>query len=208
MFFHNESTTENLGLPVEVCGLDPQGVVYHRNAEARDVSPYAARLTGIAALTHPGEIVELNCRGMARFQVIWADTERCAPDGEVGILNLEPSVDIWGVDWSANQKYRREHKRHDCGGSVRFKDDGGPSAIGEIRDLSLGGCFVLAASPPRTGTRLKLQLDISGQSIQAEGIVASQAKLGMGVRFDKLEPSQAMNLLQAVRIVSVTIVHT
>jgi hypothetical protein len=206
---HNESTTDNLALPVKVCGLDPHGVLYHRNAEARDVSRYAARLTGIAALTHPGEIVELKCREMARFQVIWADTERCAPDGEVGVLNLEPSVDIWGVEGDRDCSAHRAHKRHNCGGSVRFEDEnGGSSAIGEVRDLSLGGCFVVAASVPGTGTRLKLQLDISGQSIQAQGIVASQAKLGMGVRFDKLEPSQAVNLLQAVRIVGVTIIQT
>jgi hypothetical protein len=205
--------TESSTVSVRVCGLDSDGRVYQRQAQASDVGRYAACLTGIASLTRPGEIIEVEHQGKAHFQVVWADVEHLGGNEQIGILSLEPDTDVWGIEaeqrkWTNSTQTGRAHKRHTCAGTVRIINEAkGSTEVGQIRDVSLGGCFVVQASPIPVGTAVALNLDICGQRIDGKGSVVNSSKVGIGISFANLEPAEAVKLLLAVRMLSVAIVE-
>lgn len=202
----SESPT-GIGIRVAVCGFDSAGRLYHCEAYARDVSRYAARLEGMSRLTRAGETVEVEYRDKARFQVIWVDKQGSEIEEQVGILCLEPHRDIWQVNnleaQTARQE-RRKYKRHVCSGTMYLVDQStGLHSAAQVRDLSLGGCFVLSTNPLPSGKDIEIKLDICGKTIEAKGkVVSNHTKLGMRVQFTRLPAQEATKLLLAVRVIS------
>ena len=214
-------------VPVKVCGFNRSGTLFTHEAYVREIGRYGARLRGISALTCPGEIIEVECKGKANFQVVWVGKSGPLDEEEVGILSLEPDKCIWDVDTQytkgaasapiqatesqdaqstkhhASRKERRKYQRHSCSGRVHFRTLEGQSAgSGDIRDLSLGGCYISMVDPVPVGTELDLKFEISGKTMQAKGKVVTQHKsVGMGLEFLNLAPQEAIKLLLAIRMI-------
>lgn len=86
-------------LKVTVRGKDRNGNAFAQTSQTLDISEDGARLDGVAYLTAPGDIIEVNRRwhGKARFRVAWLGQVGTFESNQVGICTLEPGRLPWRV---------------------------------------------------------------------------------------------------------------
>ena len=103
-------------------------------------------------------------------------------------------------DQSRREEERRQHPRHNCAGVAKLWENGSEHSItGRVNEISRGGCYVEIMSPMRTGTKIRLELSVSGRMLRLEGIVrTSQPTIGMGVEFTRMAPADAERLCHIV----------
>jgi type IV pilus assembly protein PilZ len=83
----------------------------------------------------------------------------------------------------------RKHPRKPHDTAVTFEVEGAPRAQGECRDISLGGMFILAASPPPYGAKVRVFFTLPdlkegiGIEVAVDSIVRWTKPEGMGVQF-------------------------
>ena len=93
-----------LVLSVRISGIDSEGKPFSQASCTLDVNKHGARLYGIRCLKGPGEIITIQYKkNRGRFRVVWVGEPRTPRDGQVGIRNLEPENDVWGLDLPTNQ---------------------------------------------------------------------------------------------------------
>ncbi len=84
-------------LPVQVYGVDADGVPFLQNARTRDLSFGGAHLAGIRSRLRPGDLIGINyCEKASACRVVWvgeADEDRA--EREVGVENLDPATCNW-----------------------------------------------------------------------------------------------------------------
>lgn len=110
-------------LMVWVAGRDTRGHQFRQTAKIIDISQLGARLGEIRCLRGPGEQLELRSRGRkARFQVVWID----AMSGEAGIRCMEPTKNLWRVEFPPASPDKREPAKAAAAGSLAL----GVQAVG------------------------------------------------------------------------------
>src|SRR5271156_622985 len=62
---------------------------------------------------------------------------------------------------------KRKSPRYRCKGSARLLENGAAPVWATFADISLHGCYVEAATPPRVGTMLGLTLELNGFRVEA-----------------------------------------
>src|SRR5205085_4572856 len=83
---------------VTVAGRDGGGNAFQQTAYARDVSYLGARVDGVECLKGPGDVVELkHKRKSSKFLVVWVGQPTSTRRGHIGLKNLEPQKNIWGL---------------------------------------------------------------------------------------------------------------
>ncbi len=79
-------------------GLDGAGNPFVQTAYARDVSRFGARIDGILCIKGLGQLINVQHRGKtAKCLVVWMGQPGIREHGHIGIRNLEPEKNIWGV---------------------------------------------------------------------------------------------------------------
>jgi hypothetical protein len=83
---------------VKVSGLDSVGNPFVQTAYARDVSRFGARIDGILCIKGPGHLINVQHGGKtAKCLVVWMGQPGMREHSHIGIRNLEPEKNIWGV---------------------------------------------------------------------------------------------------------------
>lgn len=100
-----------------------------------------------------------------------------------------------GAD-SAAWRERRQSPRLRCSGSAEFRTEASDVRIwGTVTDISLHGCYVEMNTTFPVGTTVDLVLKSFGIRIETPGTVrASYPFLGMGIRFEEIQPVQQLHL--------------
>jgi PilZ domain len=87
---------------VKVFGSDTEGNPFNQTAYAWDVSRWGARVDGIQCLRKPGQLVDLQYKGQTgSFIVVWMGKPGSKEHGHVGLKNLVPERNIFGVAGTA-----------------------------------------------------------------------------------------------------------
>ena len=87
---------------MKVFGSDTEGNPFNQTAYAWDVSRWGARVEGIQCLRNPGQLVDVQYKGhTANFIVVWRGKPGSKDHGHVGLKNLVPERNIFGVTGTA-----------------------------------------------------------------------------------------------------------
>jgi hypothetical protein len=100
---------------VKVSGSDTEGNPFKQTAYAWDVSRWGARVDGIQCLRKPGQLVDVQYKGQTgSFIVVWMGKPGSKEHGHVGLKNLVPERNIFGVAGTAvcPDSYARPEKFH------------------------------------------------------------------------------------------------
>jgi len=105
---------------------------------------------------------------------------------------------------NAGSPDKRNSPRYTCAGSARIQEPGATVATwATFADISMHGCYVETAAPPRVGAVLGLKLDANGFRIEATGEVrVIYPGLGMGISFVKMAEEDRQRLRDLVRSIS------
>jgi hypothetical protein len=98
---------------VKVFGSDTEGNPFQQTAYAWDVSRWGARIDGIHCLRQTGQLVDIQYKGQtAKFLVVWMGKPGTKEQGHVGLKNLVPERNIFGVAGTAvcSDSYTRPEK--------------------------------------------------------------------------------------------------
>ena len=83
---------------MKVSGSDTDGNPFQQTAYAWDVSHWGARIDGIMCLKKPGQLLDVQYQGKtAKFIVVWMGKPGTKEHGHIGIKNLVPGKNIFGV---------------------------------------------------------------------------------------------------------------
>jgi hypothetical protein len=83
---------------VKVSGSDSEGNPFKQTAYAWDVSHWGVRVDGIQCLRKPGQLVDVQYKGQTgSFIVVWMGKPGSKEHGHVGLKNLVPERNIFGV---------------------------------------------------------------------------------------------------------------
>jgi PilZ domain-containing protein len=100
---------------VKVFGSDTEGNPFKQTAYAWDVSRWGARVDGIQCLRNPGQLVDVQYKGQTgSFIVVWMGKPGSKEHGHVGLKNLIPERNIFGVAGTAvcADSYAKPEKVH------------------------------------------------------------------------------------------------
>lgn len=100
---------------VKVFGSDTEGNPFQQTAYAWDVSHWGARVDGIQCLKRPGQLVDIQYKGQtSKFVVVWMGKPGSKEQGHVGLKNLVPERNIFGVNGPAvcPDSYARPETAH------------------------------------------------------------------------------------------------
>ena len=86
-------------LQVQIWGMDAHAHPFTQPASLRTISGRGATLQGVNAQLKPGDVVDLQYQGSkAQFRVVWLGKSGTEMQGEVGVENLSPEIQLWNVD--------------------------------------------------------------------------------------------------------------
>lgn len=193
-----------IALPVKIHTRDAENRPRIEMACSLDVSPHGARLSGVRAGRELGEVLYLE-RGKKKafYRVVWVGSKQDGRDAQVGLQCVEQDVSIWGVDLlpGEDERYesikpsesdRRKAQRYPCPGTVHiFQEGQNEPAFGELADINSAGCYIRMASPPASGTRVRLALKIPTHQTEFSlrgSVNSSQRAMGMVVNFNEIAP--------------------
>lgn len=103
-----------------------------QTAYARDVSRFGARIDGILCIKAPGQLINVQHNGKtAKCLVVWMGQPGLREHGHIGIRNLEPEKNIWGVKLppESSDTFAEVEKRTQV-------DRSGPAAVDDLRNTS------------------------------------------------------------------------
>ncbi len=79
-------------------GLDTEGNPFKQTAYAWDVSHWGIRIDGIMCLKKQGQLVDVQYQGKtAKFIVVWTGMPGTREHGHIGLRNLVPEKNLFGV---------------------------------------------------------------------------------------------------------------
>lgn len=171
-------------LSVRVLGIDAKGKPFHQAATTVNISLSGARVTGLTAQLHPGDIVGMQSGGeKCRFKVSWTTSNG---DGtfQAGLHCLEKGTSPWREKLQpVSTGNRRTYDRYPVSGSVSLHSAALATPIwGTLRDISAGGCYVQCTSVAAQGEIVSGQFIMNGVQINGVAEVrSSRATVGMGL---------------------------
>jgi len=187
-------------LPLRVWGMDTEQKMFSLLAHTLDISRGGARLGGIRVQLNLGDVIGVQYRASkARFKVTWLGRIGKPDHDQIGIEQLEPVKDIWGLDLPrevveddpnardkrVRPKEARSHPRYAWNAGVEVAGELSDTGYwATLNDISLTGCYVHTASPAAVGSTVKLTIKGGEYVIRVWGEArTSDPALGMGVRF-------------------------
>jgi hypothetical protein len=189
-------------LPVRVWGMDASGAPFVELAHTMDVSHSGVRLGGVQTQVAAGSVVNVQYHHRkAKFEVAWVGRPGSARATQIGVRCLETGKDLWNLelpDDEIDDSYQpphpgkkfvegRMHRRLNATAGVDYIVVGTQEgAWAELKDVSLGGCYLVTQEPAFVGTELEMLLELSESKVNVFGIVRSHhPHAGMGVEFTK-----------------------
>ncbi len=87
---------------------------------------------------------------------------------------------------AVTNRERRTHVRKRVNLEATIQVTGGSVMVGNLRDMSLSGAFIVGVEAPAFGTVLSIQITIDGQSLTLAAIIRWAKPAGIGVQFGSL----------------------
>ena len=79
----------------------------------------------------------------------------------------------------------------------------GPSSVSRVRDLSLGGVFILTTAQVLVGTVLHMLFALPEGEMRLQGVVRyAEADKGVGVEFTRVDTAEGARLRELLRRIS------
>lgn len=192
-------------LPVRLFGVDGVGKPFAEVAHTLDVSHSGVRLGGVNVAPEVGAIITLQCQHRkCNFSVAWVGRPGSSRNKQLGLLNLEPDRDIFGVRLKAETfvddfvQSADSMEANAPGGArraPRFLANGTASIhrvnsleerLADIQDIGRTGCYLKTPTPYKVATQVGLTLRVDGATIQVFGKVTTcHPMMGMGVEFER-----------------------
>jgi hypothetical protein len=96
----------------------------------------------------------------------------------------------------ADPSERRQFARYSFTGTFEATEPNSETRIhGRTADLSEGGCYADTMSPLPAGTAVKVRISKENRSFESQAtVVYAVAGMGMGLRFESIDPQQLVNL--------------
>lgn len=206
------------GLEVSVFGTDAAGKPFTQPARAVRMDGAEVTVEGIERPLHVNNLVGLshgNEEGL--FRVIWVGAQGTPQQGQVGLREMHPDKRVLGsmtttlalgsitgktttvvFDFGRTPRHneRRRHPRISCRGSVTFRYQD-TAVSGELKLLSLGGCYIETPAVLTPAAPLGLSLKVEDLELEIPGRVqALHPGFGVGVAFRDIDPSALARLEQ------------
>ena len=185
-------------LQVRIAGVDANGRPLLQVVMTRDISRQGALLDGIQGTFKPGEIISVSYNNnKARFRVAWMGGRGTNRAGQIGVQSIDPAKCIWdsailpppAADaYAAQVKERRQHRRVECKlGAELYMQGSGTLVRADVRDISVGGCFVAMPTLPSDKVRLKIIIWVNDTKLAIQGVVASRRPgFGISIKFTEV----------------------
>lgn len=210
-----------LALPVRAARSDSANGGLRHVACTLDLSANGARVIGLQGIKTGQEVTLEYKKNKVRFQAVWVGQPGTSREGQVGLRSLDPGKKLADVEfftgeyfdnWSPQQAElheiqpdRRSVQRFDCDRGVQYwTEEGGSVSIGQLDNISLGGCSILTKFPLPRRTRLSLVVSLYGMKIAVKGEVRASWNDGMGVMFTIVDRESETRLKKAVHQLSQT----
>jgi hypothetical protein len=183
-------------LQVRIAGIDARGRPLLQMVTTRNISRHGALLEGIQGAFKPGEIISVSYKSdKARFQVTWM--------GDAG-------TDIWDAaalpptaadTYVPKAKERRQHRRVPCRlGAELYMQDSEALVRVDVRNISVGGCFVEMPTLPPDKARLKIIVWVDDNKLAMQGLVASRRPgFGISIKFTEMTEEVRQQLQRFVQ---------
>ena len=183
-------------MQVRVWGMTATGAPFMQSAEASDVGPQRASLSGLDHEVPAGEILGVEYKGRnGRFCVVGAGEAGTAEARKIEIRPLDVVQDFWGIDFKQVDGYqsveRRAAPRYRCRGSISMRQtEGAGRTSAAVADISVSGCYVELMQTFPVGTKISALLNVESISISFNAQVrTAHPGVGMGIQFEELSPS-------------------
>ncbi len=99
-----EPRTE-LKLPVQIYGVDVNGIPFSQSVWTRNISHKGARLEGISCELQRGAVVGLRCHDrQANFRVVWTARSQEDHAFEIGVEDIDLETGIWNLSPELQRK--------------------------------------------------------------------------------------------------------
>jgi hypothetical protein len=185
-------------LQVRIAGIDANGRPLLQVVMTRDISRQGALLDGIQGTFKLGEIISVSYKNnKARFRVAWMGDTGTDRAGQIGVQSIDPAKCIWDTanlpsptadTYAAQAKERRQHRRVPCKlGAELYMQGSGTLVRADVRDISVGGCFVAMPTLPPDKGRLKIIIWVNDTKLAIQGVVASRRPgFGISIKFTEM----------------------
>ncbi len=204
-------------LPVRMFGVDGIGKPFAEVAHTLDVSHSGVRLGGVTAAPDVGSVVSLQCHHRkCQFSVAWVGRPGSSRNKQIGLLNLEPDRDIFGVrlknetivddfvlsadgmDANAPSAARRAPRFLANGSANIQRVNSLEERLAEIQDIGQNGCYLKTGTPYKVATQVGLTLRLDDSTIQVFGVVTTcHPLMGMGVEWKRFYTEEDETTLRA-----------
>jgi hypothetical protein len=207
-------------LPVRVFGMGADGRPFLQHAQARNISPRGAKLSGLETRLKPGDVVGVQVGDKkTRCKVIWVVDAGQAQKIEVGVKMVEGQPCPWEQELQrtpplaepaariapSNQKPPAENKRkfprHRVPFPIEIRD---PDGVGshmrtQSADISGHGCYVETMLPLPVGKILNLTFWLDSEPIHTSAVIRScDGGVGMGIEFTGLDQNTQERLQRQI----------
>ena len=155
-------------------------------------------MEGIEGAFNVGEIISVSYKSnKARFRVTWMGDAGTDKAGQAGVQSVDPERCIWDAatlpptaadPYAPKVKERRQHRRVPCKlGAELYMQDSEALVRVDVRNISVGGCFVEMPTLPADKARLKIIVWVGHNKLAMEGVVASRRPgFGISIKFTEM----------------------
>ena len=200
-------------MQVRIFGTDTRGRIFSEKVNTLDVSRSGAKLTGIKAEIQVDEIIGLtHGSNRVHFRVKWVGQPGTPTAGQLGVLNLTPERQLWGMQLPAGindifgaeaKGERRRTPRVKCDVPIQLCSEGEANLWGKASDISAGGCFIEMPIPLNMGEKFDIALWLGKEKVRFKGEVVSRAPgFGIGVRFLDISDQDRVRLKKHIEAIS------
>lgn len=185
-------------LPVRIAGIDVNGRPLLQMVTTRNISRRGALLEGVQGAFKAEETISLTYKNnKARFRVRWMGDTGTDRAGQMGVQSIDPAKCIWDAatlpptaadTYAAKAKERRQHRRVSCKLGAELYMQGSEALIRvDVRNISVGGCFVEMPTLPPDQARLKIIVWANDAKLAIQGVVASRRPgFGISIKFTEM----------------------
>ena len=185
-------------LPVRIAGIDVNGRPLLQMVTTRNISRRGALLEGVQGVFKPEETISLTYKNnKGRFRVSWMGNTGTDRAGQIGVQSVDPAKCIWDAailpptaadTYATKVKERRQHRRVPCKLGAELYMQGTEALIRvDVRNISVGGCFVEMPTLPPDQARLKIIVWAEDNKLAMQGIVASRRPgFGISIKFTEM----------------------
>jgi hypothetical protein len=198
-------------LQVRIAGIDASGRPLLQMVTTRNISRQGALLDGIQGAFKPGEIISVSYKNnKGRFRVIWMGDTGSDRAGQMGVQSIDPAKCIWDAatlpptaadTYAAEAKERRQHRRVPCKLGAELYMQGSEALVRvDVRNISVGGCFVEMPTLSADKGRLKIVVWANDIKLPIQGVVVSRRPgFGISIKFTEMSEEVRQQLQRFIQ---------